>query len=382
MIGQKRPAEESNKCNDVIKRAAKDNADDEQINITSLPHLTPLMSQDEAEKIIKSVKLPKQSKKQSHYMRFKSIMLKEAKKQGDTQTINDITSVAKDAWKWVKDYQCEVKPLQSSDKDANIETDITKSESKFSRFVRLKRLAIQEEKAEMHNFDEKLDTFKSNYLEAAIAATHWKTAGMNKINCKSFESQVNSIHLKVMTAWGEGSDFPPKVKEKYNLFKDKLNAILKEVASEELVSKLQHASREVLLDHVQEFHDLQVQAKELEELKAKSKAFQAKKQRELERDLASAHKIKPEICRNLKKLMVYTDSSLKSYTEQISFSKNGVSPEVFADAFEVPRGTKEVTFPGSDIGSKALRYGYLKCSKVIVKLDRNYLTASTSYMIH
>ena len=259
-IGGKRPADESNQFDVVAKRPANDKDTKN----------TPLMSQQHAEKIIKLLGLPKRSQ----YVRFKSVMLKEAKKQGDNETIRDITSAAKNAWKMVKNHKCEVKPLESSCKDANIDTGMIKSDTKLDRLVRLKRLALLEEKAEMYDFDEQMKKFKSNYLEAAITVAHWKTVDMNKTNYKSVETEVDNIYAKVMTAWGGGSAFPPKMGEIYKHFKVKLSAITKEVSSEELASKLQDAPQKVLLQHAQDHYDLQVQVKDLQvqsnELKVQS----------------------------------------------------------------------------------------------------------------
>jgi hypothetical protein len=297
----------------------------------------------------------------------------------------------------VKNHKCEVKPLESSCKDANIDTGMIKSDTKLDRLVRLKRLALLEENAEMYDFDEQMKKFKSNYLEAAITVAHWKTADMNKTNYKSVETEVDNIYSKVMTAWGGGSAFPPKMGEIYKHFKVKLSAITKEVSSEELASKLQDAPQKVLLQHAQDHYDLQVQVKdlqvqsnelkvqsnELKVIKAKAKARQEKQQKAEERAIASAYKIKDEICSQLFKKIKYTGPHLKDTSEYISFGRSGVSPKVFAAAFEVAEGTKKVTFSGSDVGSKALRYrnNYLKCSEVVVKLIGDDLTAKASYWI-
>lgn len=103
-----------------------------------------------------------------------------------------------------------------------------------------------------------------------------------------------------------------------------------------------------------------------------------------ERAIASAYKMKGKICYQLFKKIKYTDPHLKDTSEYISFVKSGVSPKVFVAAFEVAEGsTKEVTFSGSHVGSKALRYrkNYLKCSEVVVKLIGDDLTAKASYTI-
>ena len=56
---------------------------------------TPSMPKAAAAKALSSLKVPK-AKKQSQYVRFKSLLLQDAKKGGDDDTVKGITQIAKD----------------------------------------------------------------------------------------------------------------------------------------------------------------------------------------------------------------------------------------------------------------------------------------------
>ena len=56
---------------------------------------TPSMPKAAAAKALSSLKVPK-AKKQSQYVRFKSLLLQETKKGGDEEAIKNITQTAKD----------------------------------------------------------------------------------------------------------------------------------------------------------------------------------------------------------------------------------------------------------------------------------------------
>ncbi len=96
---------------------------------TTTTIIVPSIGKEDAEKAMKSIALPKEPKKQSQYVRFKSIMLKDAKARDDKETVKGITAAAKGAWNMVKHRSVQVEPLGSSI------TGPTPSESNSERFL-------------------------------------------------------------------------------------------------------------------------------------------------------------------------------------------------------------------------------------------------------
>lgn len=380
-IGQKRPAEVTPSA-DNKKRAVTEN-NVLPVVLDSALSPVPVMSKEAAARAIKATVLPKAPKKQSQYVRFKSVMLKDAKFRGDRKTVIDITAIAKTGWNWVKNAKVEPagesQPLGSSSIPSGINAKASENESTVERYIRLKGLMIAEETKEAADYEQKLAQFKSNYLDAATAYVWWKSQELTKWNITTVDKDVKGVYSKMMKAWP--TELPLKFQEAHQRASFKLHQMKKEAAVEALVQKLRNASDDVLLQHAQEHFDLSVQVEELNGIKKKAGALEAEKEKEEQKQLSSAHRIKPDICRELKKQMIYTDSSLKYNPKKISYKRGGVSLKVFAAAFEVPEGTKTFTFGGGDVGSKSLRYSYLECHDVVVKLVGEELTASTSYMI-
>lgn len=125
----KRPAEESSSFSPDSKRPVGDEDAPPGTDSTTTTIIVPSIGKEDAEKAMKSIALPKEPKKQSQYVRFKSIMLKDAKARDDKETVKGITAAAKGAWNMVKHRSVQVEPLGSSI------TGPTPSESNSERFL-------------------------------------------------------------------------------------------------------------------------------------------------------------------------------------------------------------------------------------------------------
>ncbi|GFH61525.1 hypothetical protein CTEN210_18001 [Chaetoceros tenuissimus] len=327
------------------------------------------MTEDESQAILKKTCLPKAPKKQSQYVRFKSLMLKQAKADKDKETQENITTVAKEAWNMVKDKSV-----------ANVSIADTSSDSKLDKYMRLKAQVVADEQKEASDYSTELEKFKSNYLDAAVSFLYWETKDASSSTLEQFEKEVKSIHSNVITAWS-GNDVPSKYTEIYKTAQAKLDTLQKDSAISKIVSQLRNASEEVLYQHALEHYNLQQQLVELNTLKAKAAALETEKANEEAKQMVSAYSIKSDICRDLKKLMVYTGPQLKYSSKKISCRRKGVTPKMFAVAFGVAEGVKSFTFDGDEVGLKSLRYGYLSCGKVTVKLIGDAVSASTSYSL-
>ncbi len=344
-------------------------------NPETLVSPVPNMSKEDAEKIVKSLVLPKALKKQSEYARFKSALLKNSKVCGDTSTIENITSVAKSAWEMVKWER----PTKSDIALNPNGSDSSESESKNVSYLRIRADCLDEEKNEASRYAEELEKFKSNYLDASVALLQWYTIIINKANVKTLENEISIMHTKAFTAWS--SNCPQSFLEAYQKTMDQIKILKEENAINDLVEKLSSASRAELVEHAKEYHKLMIKADELNKIKVIENAVEMEKQKTEENALKSASKIKPEIIRSLKKQMVYTNSNLRFKAANISYRRGGVSTKLFAAAFGVEEGTKTYTFSGDEVGLKSLRYGYLECDVVKVKLMGEDLIASSSYLV-
>ena len=377
--GRKRSVEETSSLSEHNKdkrpTILKVGEEDSSMNTTSITHV-PNMSKEDAEKMVKSLVLPKAPKKQSEYVRFKSALLKDAKKCGDTETEVHITSVAKRAWEMV---QYERPTMTDVTLNANGSASSESSESKRARYLRIRADCLDEEKNEGSRYAEDLEKFKSNYLNASVALLQWYTIIINKKNVKMLEKEVIAMHTKAFTAWP--SNCPKSFLEAYQKTMDQIKILKEENAVNDLVEKLSGASRAELVEHAKEYHKMTLQVDELNKMKVVEKAVEMEKQKAEENALKSASKIKPEIIRSLKKQMKYTSSSLKYSAETITYRRGGVTTKVFAAAFGVKEGTKTYSFPGHEVGLKPLRYGFLTCGNVKVKLIGEELVASSSYSI-
>lgn len=392
--GRKRPAEETpslsaakstehkDKRPTILKVGEEDASSNSKTSITlsfgnSETSVSPVpnMSKEDAEKIVMSLVLPKAPKKQSEYARFKSALLRDSKVCGDTATIENITSVAKSAWEMVK----WAKPTKSDVMNSNV-SDSSGPESKRFRYLRIRADCLDEEKNEVARYVEELENFKSKYLDASVALLWWYTIIINKANVKTLEKEISIMHTKVYTAWS--SNCPQSFLEAYQKAIDQINTLKQENAINDLVEKLSCASRAELVEHAQEYHKLMLKANELNKIKVVENAVAMEKQKAEEKALNSASKIKPEIIRALKKQMVYTNPNLRHKAVNIYYRRGGVSTKLFAAAFGVQEGTKASSFSRDEVDLKFLRFGYLKCSDVKVKLLGEDLIASTTYLLY
>jgi len=92
--------------------------------------------------------------------------------------------------------------------------------------------------------------------------------------------------------------------------------------------------------------------------------------------------IKSEICRELKKQMIYTNGNLKYKSKKISYRRSGIFLKIFTVVFDVPEGMKKVLLEVSEVVTKALRYSSLHCHDMKVTLTGEAMTASTSYSLY
>ena len=354
-------------------------ADDTSSPITNMNNKRPApeqpsMNKQAAARAVKSLVPPKAPKKQSQYLRFKSEMLKIAKCSGDTDTVKNISTAAKTEWNKVKNMAV---PARTA-----METLTSKSIADFSDtagLIRIKGCVIEEEANEASAYQTQLNKFRTDFLDAAIAFLMWNTMDATEGNVVSCEAAVEMVHSKATVAWGTA--LPTTYGQAYNDAREQLNVFKKNVTVSDLVHKLRNASDGDLLQHVKEHYEALMQVQELNMMKTEIASLQAAKKVELEKELKSASSIKKEMLSALKKQMVYTDSSLKHSSETITFNRGGVSPAMFAVAFGVEEGTKEVTIEGSEVGTKPLRYSYLICKDVTVKLVGGMLSAKTFYKI-
>ena len=178
---------------------------------------SPTLQETDATEIFFKLKVPNVPKKKSPYVRFKAIMLQEAKKQNKSDIVSTIKAAAKTAWKHVEDYSV---PNNANANALFSETTVdvaaamvlaeeksaTTSNFEFNldAFRSFKRRAIVQERNERQMYEEQLSTFQSKYLPAAISLLKWKTQHMNPSNYKSSYIQV----------WAGGliSTSPPSIK--------------------------------------------------------------------------------------------------------------------------------------------------------------------------
>jgi len=366
-LQKKRPAEEDPNDAPAVKRVTPSKDD-----------ITSVLGPEEAEKILKNLKSPKPLKKQTIYGRFKNVMLRDAKKQKDQATIDNITAVAKDSWALVKSR--DVNTFKFQDASEQKENETSPLQVKLDKYMRIKKAAEEEETAELASFEEEIAAFKGAFLPAALASLQYMAQTMT--DAKAMEGELQDLNKSALLAWKDATRFPKELSDAFKAAQAKLTSLQQEGTVEALVKKLQGAPKEVLEQHAREFVSLMAASQKLQVIAAKSQALQAEQEKQEADAIANAYKIKSELCRELKKQMVYTNPSLKRSAKKISYKRSGVSVKEFAAAFNVPEGNKTVTLDGvCEIGLKSLRYGALGCNDVKVRLQGDTLTASTSYKI-
>ncbi|CAB9500577.1 expressed unknown protein [Seminavis robusta] len=157
------------------------------------------------------------------------------------------------------------------------------------------------------------------------------------------------------------------------------NRLLKDLClvrdASQLCTNLCRLSPQGMMAHAREFVQLKQEVAELQHLKAE-------KDETDEEYRALADKLKPEICRHLKKEMRY-EPSLKEGWKTITYRRGGVTPEIFQQAFDLPDAkTKVATIPNSEIDSKALRFGaHLEYHSIVAKLQGTDLSVIGKYIM-
>ena len=106
-------------------------------SVVAVGNTATFLTKQDAERALQTTAPPTAPKKQSQYVRFKALMLQEAKATGDKEIQNNITIVAKSAWNNVK-----------KSKKMPYGNAVTELESKLERYMRLKETAVAEEEQE------------------------------------------------------------------------------------------------------------------------------------------------------------------------------------------------------------------------------------------
>ncbi|KAL7555164.1 hypothetical protein ACHAWF_018822 [Thalassiosira exigua] len=342
----------------------------------------PSMTKAAATKALSSLYSPAK-KKQSQYVRFKALLLKDAKDRGDTETIENITKVAKDSWAAVK----HLTPPPPVDPATNTNSMVASTNSNLGediqRYLRLKGRVIKDEQDEQQKFIDDMKAYCIAFVSAATAYLQWHNIESTQEDTSSLADAVDLVTKKFESNnyWSPSVDKSPFDKSLKEA-KQQL-AHFKDIASESyLVAKLRNATDDELLEHVKEHHRLLRQAAELKAIERKKKVEEAAKRVAEERELENAHRIEPLITKGLYKQMKY-NANLKWGYEEIRFVVDEVSPRVFAKAFGVAVGTKRATIAGHKVGRKELRFGaHLGCDDVNVTLVGEEAVAKARFTMH
>lgn len=339
----------------------------------------PSMTNQAAAKLVKSLVPPKKIKNQSHYVRFKALLLKDAKDRGDTETSTNITKVAKEAWNEVKYLTPDIDATTAAASASNANVNATRQ-----RYLLLKGRAIKAEADESAAYAAATKTFCDSFLDAAISHVQWAAIEASEDKAAALKSVITTVSSKYNAVSWDGSSADANLLSDLELAlseaKEQLTTFEDSIAAKSLVAKLKSANDADLAAHAKEHQELLRIKAEYDVIQSRRVAEEAAKRQAEEKELSRAFGIPSEITSALKKQMVYTGSSLKYSSKNISYKRGGVTPKVFAKAFDVPEGTKKATIRGYDVGYKSLRYGAsLSCSDVAVKLVGEELTATASY---
>lgn len=344
---------------------------------------TPSIDKVTAAKTLSSLKVPPKQKSQSQYVRFKSLMLKEAKSSGDKETSDNITKVAKAAFKKVE----KLNPPPPIDPSTNT-NDVSASASAtlnldadVQRYLGIKGRVIKDEQNDQQKFNTELQSYQSAFFPAATAHLQWQIIESTENNFAPLIEAIEMVVKIYEVSYGEYSkvDGRTLLLKTIKDAKDQVAHFKEGLSEQSLFNKLKNATDDELLKHVKEHRQMISQVAVLNKIKLKKQEEDKRKEEAEERELGNADMIKYEITSALMKQIKY-DASTKHSSVKISYTKGGVSPKVFAKAFNVAVGSKKATIPGSEVGTKSLRYGaYLKSTDVSVKLIDNALVAQASY---
>ncbi len=336
---------------------------------------SPPMTLAAAKKTLSALKVPSCPKSASEYVRFKAVLLKDAKARDDKDMKDNITKIAKEAWK-------KVQYLTVTSPDDDTYTNDTSGDDDLQRYLRLKGVMKKEQQQIQAKFNAEAKAYATTYVTAASSLLQWCLIEVTEDNQQPLLDAYKLVSNKSVSSFdfrAHGVDDSPL----NNALRDSRDQMAEFKRAKEhgaLVTKLQNATEEELKLHAKEHIRLLAQAAELNKLK-KTKEMADERQRQAdERELARADGIQGDITRALNKQMKYGSLANKYSSSRISYTKGGISDKVFAKAFGVPIGTKKATIEGSEVGEKWLRYGAsLKCSTVNVKLVGDEMVATTSF---
>ena len=150
---------------------------------TSVIENNAIMSKISAAQIIDSISPPKKLKDETHYMRFKNKLIKDAKIFKDIDTIKNITTVAKQAWNQVKCMSVSASSIE----------DITFDIKSQVYLLSLKKRAVTEEENESRIYKAESTAFCDTFKDAAIAYLYWNTKECTIENAETLECAIRKI---------------------------------------------------------------------------------------------------------------------------------------------------------------------------------------------
>lgn len=279
-------------------------------------------------------------KRKTLYARFKVILTKKMKVEGEKLTAAD----AKAAWTKVENHS----GWNENNKENN--------QANLTVWLDSKNEAIKVEAEEKQKLEAALVVWRT---EVKMGAEAFLQYAIMEATVENMAELVESI-LKVVTLVSL-----PQWEGPVAGLKDarvELARLRKECWIRNKVSVLKNSTDEQLRKHALSCWVLEGKARILQKLQ------DAKNKKEQE-DLARARGFKDEIISELKSQMKYTQE-LKNCNVQIYCRINGVTTAMFVEAFGEPSGSAyRVTWSGDILGIKELRYGArLVCSDITVSL--------------
>ena len=333
---------------------------------TSVIENNAIMSKISAAQIIDSISPPKKRKDETHYMRFKNKLIKDAKIFKDIDTIKNITTVAKQAWNQVKCMSVSASSIE----------DITFDIKSQVYLLSLKKRAVTEEENESRIYKAESTAFCDTFKDAAIAYLYWNTKECTIENTETLDCAIRKIEHMAL-----GIGFLPGYYTAMHTARTKLKYVNTEIAIQDIVVKLRTATDEKLYEMASDYHHAKWQRAELQMIK-RHRAAQKRK------DSVEASTIRTDIISDLMKQMIYTSSRLKKDWRRITYSRNGVTQEMFAKAFKKNEYDAHSSFTltakidGHIIGMKKHYSNLMGCQDVDVRLKGCTLTASTKYGVY
>eukprot|EP00984_Skeletonema_dohrnii_P019072 scaffold9061_cov140-Skeletonema_dohrnii-CCMP3373.AAC.1 len=236
---------------------------------------SPSMTLAAAKKTLSSLKLPSKGKgaTQSEYVRFKSLLLKDAKARGDKDTTDNITKIAKEAWKKVQ-YQT---PPSADELDTKTDDETSSSGDDILRYLRLKGVMLKEEREMQAKFDAEAKAYCTAFVTSASSYLQWCLIEATEENQQTLVEAMKLVKGKYLPFHFRAyrvDDTPALNALRETLEQAKEFKKLKDERA--LLLKLQNATEEGLKLHVKEHIRLLAQAAEFDKLK-KNKAVEDEK---------------------------------------------------------------------------------------------------------